>query len=343
MLYINFMINICKEKFLKILIYEETNHSNYLSIIEKFHENNYEVYITNKLLNVKEQLETIFFSLIIIEYDLFIKNKKIFLEDLYTPIIILFITRDIKSIEHINKEENIIDYYFLPLEVEFFIKKINFYLQPKIKNVSYKKNLYNYIWEIKFLYEYKLQKLSINRDNYDFYMVEKSSQYILYFSFILNLINNFFLFNQEYSFEKIYFNLINLITLQLCYFNKHIQFIEEKKDFPIEINQNVLYFLLFLILIIELIKSTTGNIEIYLNFHKNKDSYYVILKIDYNLKHILDHYNQMNLERESLVDFIKEYLWEHWKKKINFNMKKNNMMILEFLLLIKNVNKNELL
>jgi hypothetical protein len=328
------MVFIDKEKFLKILIYEESNHPNYFNIIDNLHKNNYEIYTSNKLLDIKEYLKIIPFDLIIVEYDLFMKNKKILTDNLYIEMIVLLNKKDSEILSPIYKEENIIDYYFFPLDIDLLVKKINFYLKPKKNNVKYRKNLYDYLWEVKLLQEYKLHKLIIN-NNKDFYNMGKISQYILYFSYILNLINHFFLFNKEYSCEKLYLNVIHLITLQLCFFNVYIKFTGDKKNFPIEINNHILYFFLFLFFIGELLKGINLNIEIFINFYKDNDNYYVSIEFDSNLKEFLETYNQMNIERELLNDFIKEYLWENWKRKINFNIKNGKMIILEFLLLTK--------
>jgi hypothetical protein len=296
--------------FFKILILQESNHNIYNKIVKELHKQNYEIYFANDKKEMFQILNEVNISLIISEHQLI--NLDFF--DLI-PTILLFFTTEYKEIEKYIKYTNVIDYFFIPMDINFLINRIKFLLTPKVTVSNFQKNLHTYLWEAKLLQENKLHKLTLNND-YDQYTVAKLSQYIIYFSYILNLINDFFL-KENGNFENLFFNIINIINSQLSFFNSHIDFKILNNIFPPENTQESMYLYLFLFFLGEITKNTNISISLNLNFFKNKDAYYCKIEFTPNLKDFFNIYNEMKLNRNMLHEYIQEFLWEHWKKKIN--------------------------
>lgn len=322
---IKYKFNEKSNLFFKILILQGSNHNIYNKIVKELHTSNYEIYFAANKSEMSTILNEVNISLIISE------NKLIDLNyfDLI-PTILLFFPTEYKDIEAYIKYTNVIDYFFIPLDINFLVNRINFLLTPRITISSLKKNLQTYLWEAKLLQENKLHKLTIQND-YDQYTVAKLSQYILYFSYILNLINDFFL-QENTNFEGLFTNLINIINSQLCFFNSYIKFNIINKIYPSQNTKESMYFFLFLFFLGEITKNINKNIEITLDFFENKDSYYCKIEYHKNLHELFSVYNEMRLNRNILHTYIQEFLWEHWKKKINTLMKDDSTYRMEIFL-----------
>lgn len=308
--------------FFKILILQESNHNIYNNIVKELHKNNYETYFATSMEEMNQIIKEYNINLIISENNLL--NLEMFNK---LPIILLFFSNEYNNIENYIKYTNIVDYFFIPLDINFLITRINFILIPKITTNTFKKNLQTYLLEAKLLQENKLNQI-VAANEFDIYSVRKLSQYILYFSYILNLTNNFFL---NSSFINTINNIKNIINSQLYFFNGYITFNINKPIYPSKNSKESTYFFLFLFFLGELVKNINGNIQINLNFFQTHEVYYCEIEYDKNFHELFSIYNEMRLNRNHLHEYIKEFLWENWKKKINFSIKDNIYKIEIFL------------
>jgi hypothetical protein len=311
--------------FFKILIFQGSNHNIYNKIVTELHKGNYEIYFATDKNEMFKILTEFNISLIISENHLI--NFDLFHS---IPTVLLFFSNEYKDVEKYIKYTNVIDYFFIPMDINFLVNRINFLLTPRITVSTLQKNLKTFLWEAKLLQESKLHKLTISND-YDQYTVAKLAQYILYFSYILNLINDFFL-KENGSFENLLSNIINIINSQLCFFNSYIEFNIINKIYPSKNTKDTIYLFLFLFFIGEIIKSTSSNINLSLDFFESKDAYYCTIKYNQNLNNLFNLYNEMRINRNILHEYIKEFLWEHWRKKINPFMENNSTYIIEIFL-----------
>lgn len=311
--------------FTKILLLEESDNNIYINLIAKLQENNYQVLIAHNLNELEEILLIHNITLIISEYHLINLSKNIL------PVILLFNEQDFNQVELYIKFENVVDYFFTPFNIQFLINRINFIAIPKTQLNTFEENLHYYLWELKLLNENKLNELINLNDNDNCIKINKLAQYVLYFSYILNLINNFFL-NKQISFEDLFNLIINNITTQLCYFNILIKFnIKEKVEIN-AINKYTLYFFLYLYFLAEILKKFSENIEIDFKFFNRNNNIYCHIIYHIDLNNYILIYNQMFLERISLAEYIQEYLWEYWKRKINPLKLNNTTYYMEFVI-----------
>lgn len=329
-----------KHSFFKILLWHNP-HSNsgiFFKTIELLQQANYDVYIIDSFEDAQKLIGLYSFSLVIVDLVFFNDSLKELLQDL--PIIAICGLQDLEKFQRIMHHYTIIDYFLLPIDNVLLMTKINFFLQQKTETVHFlKRNLITYLWEAKLYQEEKLHNaVWDNENNYNHYMLTKLSQFIVFFSHILCLIEDFFI-HTNMSFEGILKKITNVISLQTCFFNCYITFQINNNHFPPNLNENGKNFLLFLVFIGELCKSTNNNIDIVLNFEEQDGEYIVALEIPQNLTALIMTYNDMYLDSNNLFHFIQQYLWQHWKKKISFQTKSGKISVIEIFLKNKHSSK----
>jgi hypothetical protein len=318
-----------KQNFFKILIWQNPNCviGNFHATINILQKSDYDTYVAYEDKEVEFLLKNYIFSLIIIDGIFLTEETKCILKDL--PLIIIFLSKDLNRVNKVIHNCIVVDYFFMPIDTNLLLQKVNFFLQ-KNKEVTHvlKHNLYNYLWESKLYQEEKLHN-SVWKNDYNHYSLTKSSQFIMFFSTVICLMEDVF---SNMSFMVLLKKITNIISLQMCFFNCYISFTISNHQFPTNYNINCKNFLLFLVFIGELCKNSNINCEVTLSFEKIEDSYMVVLEIPTHINKLIMTYNNMYLDTNTLFHFLQQYLWQHWKKNIYSHAKSDRISVIEIFL-----------
>ena len=320
-----------KSAFFKIILLQNPDGAPifFPSTLYRLYEQDYQVYMCKNIGELKVLLGMYTISLIVLDFIYLKPDMKILLKDL--PLIVIINSYDLPKFQKIMGGYYLLDYFLAPIDPEFFITRINFLLQQKRENIHLlKKNLSTYLWESKLYQEQKLHNMVWQQD-YNHYLLTKSSQFIIFFSNILCVVEDFFN-HKHISFEILLKKIIQIISLQMCFFNCYISFNIKNKNYPPNYKENSKHFLLFLVLLGELCKTNNVNMEIVLDFTKTSVDYMVTIEIPSYLTKLMMTYNNMFLDTNNLFHFLQQYLWEHWKKKIYLRVKSDRISVIEVFL-----------
>lgn len=315
------MLHVPKESFIKILVDQNYVHMNLIKALQK---ENYQILLFQESSQIESFIHNFHISLIVVHLNQINENLKDY------PLIILINLNQINELEKIVKQYNCIDYFLCPIESLFFINRINFYFSFYKKKENFlEKSLKNFLWKSKIYNEEKLH-FFIWENKFNNYLLSKLIQFITYFSHIIRILDDVFYQNNLYfvTFLKKH---INLICLQMCFFNCFILINIEKEDYPNFVTIHNQYFFLFLIFVGEICKQKLFNITIFLNFSLKEDGYGVKITFPKTFYFIISIYNNL-LNDNSLLYFLQSYLWQFWRKKISILSENESEFVIEFLL-----------
>lgn len=319
-----------QSKFYKILLLDHKILSNVTDqMINSLENDGFQVYKAYNNEQINELVDRYIFDFYIIEINWLEKIEREIFEK--SKIIILLQDYEYKTLQDYmkyNKDLNVVDYFFMPLDSKALNVRLSFFTeQEKEEESPVEENLHKFLWTALLQREQQLYQV-IWKKNYDHYVLTKYSQYIVFFSDILGLLNNYF---QNFVPEQLLLKFSNLISLQMCFFNSYIKF-SSTGYFPKKYNSNFKYFLLYLIYLSECLKIQRVNCEIKIDFVKDNNIFYSYIELDRNLTHIIHEYNHMYKKTNHLFHFLQEYLWEHWQKKVTSQEKSDKVIVIEVFL-----------
>lgn len=324
--------------FYKCLILDNPNRSGLSdTVISNIEQEGLEVYYCTTLLEGENILKkyNIYLLIVNINFMTILMDKILKQYEKSLKIIVMLDNNEHKEMSMIldqlsflNKQIEIIDYFFIPLDKMLVLYRIKFLLNQQKEFVHITENhLEKYIWEIINYQSNQLHNI-IWKKNYNHYLLTKHIQYLSFFFHILSLLNEeYYHKSSEYIIDKT----INNIELQMCFFNSYITF-KTEGECPMSSSHYLKNFLLFLIFLSELLKINMISTEIILNFFMCDSNQYVEIEMDSTLRPFVERYNLMHANRYHLFHYLQEYLWEHWQKNVTLREKSDKIIVVEVLL-----------